>query len=70
MPNFVFYGSNNKILFLLLNFDMEFNFRRVLPIFDKVGRQDSCCQICLPTLDQLSAKILANMLTDTWPTDD
>ena len=25
---------------------------------------------CLPTLDQLSAKILANMLTDTRPTDD
>ena len=25
---------------------------------------------CLPTLDQLSAKILANILTDTQPTDD
>ena len=25
---------------------------------------------CLPTLDQLSPKILANMLTDTRPTDD
>ena len=24
---------------------------------------------CLPTLDQLSAKILANLLTDTRPTD-
>ena len=25
---------------------------------------------CLPTLDQLLAKILANLLTDTRPTDD
>ena len=47
VSNFAFYGSNNKILFLLteLRYDpVEFNFRRVLPIFDKVGRQDSCCQ--------------------------